>query len=435
MDSVGLQLRHCAAGRRMTEGSLLLALVLIFLTPLAAAGLALINAGLGRSRSAAHTMLASLCVMGVAALAYLICGFAWQSFSGGPSHAFIVDGNQWSWLGDGPLFLRGMQWDNSTAALVLLLGMFSAGLSAMIPLGTGSDRWRLSASLISTAVFAGFTYPLFAHWAWGGGWLQQLGVNCGLSHGFLDTGGAGVIHASGGLTALAMAWILGPRRGKYVDGVPAAVPGHDGIVVLFGCLVAFTGWLGLNGAGAMLFNGATPGSVVRVAVNTILAAGSACLATAAMTRVRYGRPDASLCANGWVGGLVASSAIAALVNPMAAALIGAITGAIVAISVEQLDLRLAIDDPGGAISVHGVAAIWGLLAAGIFGSGDWLAQTAGVATLLGFVFPVTYGLNCAINRFHPQRVAPDGDRQGMDLHELGAGAYPEFVTHHEDFTR
>jgi Amt family ammonium transporter len=374
--------------------------------------------------------------MGVAALAYLVCGFAWQGFQGGPAHAILIDGKRWSWIGSGPLFLHGMQWDSSSAPLILLLGMFSAGLAAMIPLGTGSDRWRLSASLLSTALFAGFTYPLFAHWVWSGGWLQQLGVNCGLSHGFLDTGGAGVIHASGGLTALSLAWILGPRRGKYVDGMPAAVPGHNAVVVLFGCLLALVGWLGLNGAGAMLFNGVTSsGDVVRVALNTLLAAGSACLTTAAVTRARYGRPDASLCANGWVGGLVASSAMAAMVNPMAAALIGAIAGAMIAILVEQLDLRLAIDDPGGAISVHGAAGIWGLLAAGVFGSADWLAQTAGIATLLGFVFPLTYALNWALNRFHPQRVAQDGDRQGMDLHELGAGAYPEFVTHHEDFSR
>jgi len=418
----------------VTEGTWVLALFSIFLTPLAAAGLALINAGLGRSRSAAHTMLASLCVIGVAALAYLTCGFAWQSFAAGASHTSLIAGKPWSWIGAGPLFLRGMLWDTSAAPLILLLGMFSAGLSATIPLGAGSDRWRLSASLLSTALFAGFTYPLFAHWVWGGGWLQQMGVNCGLSRGFLDTGGAAVFHVSGGLTALSIAWILGPRRGKYSDGMPAAIPGHNGILVLFGCLLALVGWLGLNAAGAVLFNGVTPGGgVVLVAVNTLLAAGAACLTTAALTRSRYGRPDASLCANGWVGGLVASSAIASLVNPLAAALIGTIAGALVAFSVEILDLRLALDDPAGAISVHGVAGIWGLLAAGVFGSGDWLAQTGGVATLLGFVFPLSYAINWTLNRFYPQRVAPDGERQGMDLHELGAGAYPEFVTHHEDF--
>lgn len=416
----------------MNDGVVEMALIFTFLTPLAVAGLALINAGLGRSRSAAHTMLASLSVMGVAALAYMVCGFAFQSFAGGPSRVFLVGGRQWSWLGAGPFFLRAMLWDSSS--VILLFGMLGAAVSALIPLGAASDRWRLSASLLSTAFFAGFTYPLFAHWAWGGGWLQNLGANCGLSRGFLDIGGAGVIHASGGLTALSIAWIVGARRGKYLDGLPAAIPGHNAVIVLFGCLLALPGWLGLNGAGLLLFNGAnTEGAIAKVAVNTLLTAGCACLAAAAVTRARYGRPDASLCANGWVGGLVASSAVAALVNPMAAALIGAIAGALVALSVEILDLRLALDDPGGAISVHGVAGIWGLLAAGLFGSGDWLAQTAGVATLLGFVFPLTYGFNWLLNRFYPQRVSPDGERHGMDLHELGAGAYPEFVTHHEDF--
>src|SRR5271165_2312285 len=139
----------------MTEGTVPLVLVLILLIPLAGAGLALMNTGLGRARSAAHTMLASLCVMGIAALAYMICGFAWQSFQGGPAHGLLLAGKRWSWIGAGPLFLHGMAWDSPTAPLILLFGMFSVGLSASIPLGAASDRWRLSASLLSTALFAG----------------------------------------------------------------------------------------------------------------------------------------------------------------------------------------------------------------------------------------------------------------------------------------
>jgi Amt family ammonium transporter len=199
------------------------------------------------------------------------------------------------------------------------------------------------------------------------------------------------------------------------------------------------GWLGLNSAGAILFTGAEFGRVALVAVNTTLAAAGACLAAAAITRARFGKPDASLCANGWVSGLVAVSAACAFADPAEALIIGLAAGALTTFAVELLESRLAVDDPGGAVSVHAVGGLWGVLAAGLFtgpsargASGQWLAQLVGIATLLGFVLPLTYGLNWLLNRFYPMRVAREGERQGMDLHELGAGAYPEFITHSED---
>jgi Amt family ammonium transporter len=208
-------------------------------------------------------------------------------------------------------------------------------------------------------------------------------------------------------------------------------------MVLFACLLALVGWIGLNSAGAMLFTGAAPERLPLIAINTLLAAASAGLSAAAVTRLRFGRPDASLCANGWVGGLVSSSAACALVPPAIAVMIGLVVGVLVPFAVEWFELHLAVDDPGGVISVHAVGGIWGLLALGLFagGQGQWLAQVVGVATLLGFVLPLTYGLNWLLNRFYPQRVAAEGERQGMDLYELGAGAYPEFITHNEEFTQ
>ena len=420
--------------------------VCILLVPLAAAGLALINAGLGRSRNAAHTMMSSLCVLAVAAAAYFICGSSWQGFPGRAAYAIQAGGKLWNWIGADPFFLRGIDTGGSSASLTAwlgaLLGMFSAGLVVLIPLGSGAERWRLGGSCASAAILAGWTYPLFAHWVWGGGWLAELGANFGLGRGFTDVAGAGSIHAVGGLTALAIAWILRPRRGKFAqEGMPTAIPGHNAVFVLFGCLLALLGWLGLNTAGAILYAGVGVDRVPLVAINTMLSAGSATLASALITRTRFGKPDASLSANGWVGGLVASSAGCAFVIPAAAVLIGLVAGALVTLSVEWLELHLHIDDPGGAISVHGMAGIWGLLALGFFdhlpgssGTYQWLAQLVGVATLLGFVFPLTYALNRLLNRISPLRVGLDGERQGMDLHELGANAYPELVTHQEDFT-
>jgi Amt family ammonium transporter len=416
--------------------------LLIFLIPFALAGIALMNSGLGRSRTAAHSLMACLAVAAVAAIAYAVFGFAWQGYAGRAAYAFAAGGKQWSWIGAERLFLLGLDFEGSPSALAASLGMFSAALAASIPLGAGAERWRLAGAMVSTAVLAGWTYPVFAHWVWGGGWLAQLGSNYGLGSGFADAGGAGTIQVVGGFSALSVAWILGPRRGKYShEGLPAAIPGHNTVFVLFGCFLTWIGWVGLNSAGAILFYGASPARIALIALNTTLAAGSALLATAMVTRARFSKPDASLSANGWVAGLVGSSASAAFMTPPAAVIVGLVAGALVPLCIEWLELHLGVDDPGGSIAVHGVCGLWGLLAAGIVarfpgGSTDQLqAQLAGIATLLGFVFPFIYGVNWLLNRFVPFRVRPEGERQGLDLTELGANAYPELAGHLEDFTQ
>ncbi|HEX3377264.1 MAG TPA: hypothetical protein VHS29_10415 [Candidatus Acidoferrales bacterium] len=428
----------------------------IFLVPFAGAGLALMNVGLGRSRSAGHMMMASLCALAVAGITYFVIGFAWQGAIGEPAYALILSGKSWNWLAAQPFFFRRLFFDGSEMPLTALLQMFSVGLAAIIPLGSGADRWRLRAICLSTSILAALTYPLFAHWVWAGGWLAQLGVNYGIGRGFLDAGGASTIQVVGGLTALAITWILGPRRGKYsADGMAPAIPGHNSVFVLFGCILALVGWIGLNSAGAILFTGALPSSAVLIGINTMLAASASALTAAFITKVRFGKPDASLTSNGWVGGLVASSASCTFLSPAEALVIGSIAGTAITFSIEWLELRLEVDDPGGAISVHAVGGIWGLLALGMFGEfqrpvlnvagdavagltpgiaeGQWLAQLIGVATLLGFVLPLTYAVNLLLNRFYPYRVSVEGERQGMDLHELGAGAYPEFMTHSDEF--
>jgi Amt family ammonium transporter len=303
--------------------------------------------------------------------------------------------------------------------------------------GAAAERWRLGASCASTALLAGFTYPVFAHWAWGGGWLAQLGANYHLGRGFIDSGGSGSIHAVGGLTALAVTWILGPRRGKYASGgMPAAIPAHNAAFVLLGSFLAWFGWLGLNCSGAMLFSGVEASRATLIAVNTTLAAGSALLAAGLITGTRFGKTDASLCANGFVAGLVASSAGCAVMRPAGAVLVGLIAGALAVFSVGWLEIYCKVDDPGGAVSVHAVGGLWGLLAVALVGQvsepDQWIAQLVGVATLIGFVLPVAYGLNQLLNRLRPQRVAAEAERQGLDLYELGADAYPDFVTHKED---
>jgi len=418
-------------------------IVCLLLIPLAACGMALVNSGLGRSRAAAHTMIASLCIFSVAVIMYFVCGFGFQGFAGAPSHVLNAGGKQWDWIGAAPFFFRKFELDGSSASLVAVFSMLCAGLAALIPLGAAAERWRLRAMCASTALLAGFTFPLFNHWVRVGGWLDQVGINYGLGHGFIDVGGSGWIQAVGGLTALSIVWILGPRRGKYSSTkMPNAIPAHSAVFVVFGGILCWVGWLGLNSAGAILFGGATPGQTLLVIVNTTLAAAAAGLSALIVTGLRFGRPDASLTCNGWIGGLVASSAGCLFIKPAEAVVAGAIAGILVTYAVEWLEFGLKVDDPGGSISAHAVGGIWGLLAAGLFArfpaqsgsnSGQFIAQLVGIATLLGFVLPFTYGVNRLLNWLVPYRVSIEGERQGMDLHELGADAYPEFVVHTEEF--
>lgn len=423
------------------DSGVVLCLGCILLVPVAIAGLALMNAGLGRSKNSAHLLLSTLCVFSVAAGAYFLCGYAFQGAAGLSSYWFLAGGREWSWISAGRFFFRGVVFDGSPRSLTPLFQILCVGLAAIIPLGACGGRWKLSASAMSAALLAGWTYPLFAHWVWGGGWLAQLGANFGLGTGFVDAGGSVAIHGVGGLTGLCATWILGARRGKYAGvgeagGMPAAIPGHDIVMVGFGCLLTIAGWLGLNSAGALLFAGVDPAKVVLVGLNTVLSAAFATVAAVFFTRLRFGKPDASLCMNGCVGGLVASSAGCASMAPPAACLTGLVAGALITYSVEFLEVRLRVDDPGGVISMHGLCGIWGGIAVAIFASnapGQWLAQLAGLATLLGFVLPLSYALLWGLNRVWPMRVPPEAERQGLDLHELGAGAYPEFITHGDEF--
>lgn len=405
--------------------SFALCLIFTLLVPLAIAGLALINTGLGRSRSAAQAMTSALCVASVAIFVYFVWAFSIQKFDN-----ITVQSDSFALANPG-LFLHGISWQTLSSAAALL-SFFSVALGSLIPLGTGVDRWRFGAVIISTVTFAGVSYPLFACFAW----HARLSLLNWGSLGLVDAGGSGFINATGGLTALAIAWLLGARRGKYsYNGMPAAIPAHNAVFVLFGCMLAWVGWLGLNSAGAMLYAGSPPEKSVLVVINTTLSAAAAGLTAAAVTRIRFRRPDASLIANGWMAGLVASSAGCATLKPATAVLTGLIAGALVVFSVEFFEFTLKVDDPCGSISVHAVCGIWGLLAVGIFSgqASQFMAQLVGIATLLGFVFPMTYGLNWLLNKFIPYRVSPDGERQGLDLHELGADAYPEFVVHADEF--
>jgi Amt family ammonium transporter len=426
----------------MSESLFAFTFVLLLISPLAIAGVALTNTGLGRSRSAAQAMLGNLAIVAVAAIVFAVFGVALAGEPSGAGHAFHLAGKAWNWIGSGRFLLGSLAAAPDSSFSAAQLGVFfeflAVALAALIPWGSGADRLRLAAGCACAAVLAGIVFPLVAHWIWGGGWLAKLGTNFGLGAGFLDFGGAASVHAVGGLSALAVVWIAGPRKGKFPkEGFSTAMPGHNAVYVLFGCLVSLVGWLAWNAAGAILWLHAPLSTLPVTAVNTFLAAAMALVATSAVTRFRFGKPDASMCANGWLAGLVASSACAALVTPAQSLFVGLVAGVATPLLVELLELAVSIDDPSGAITVHAVAGIWGLIAAGLFAPqpGQLLAQLVGVATLLGLVLPAVYLLFFLVNRVVPFRVDPDGERIGMDLHELGGGAYPEFVIHRDESYR
>ena len=361
-------------------------------------------------------MVAALCAVAVAALAWFATGFAWQGFPGGAARVLTIAGKSWNWIGGEPLWMRGVADQGAPANSAMLLGMMGAAMAAVIPLSSGGERWRLGATCLSSALLAGVTFPLFSHWAWGGGWLADIG--------FVDYGGGATIHAVGGVTGLAMAWVLGPRRGKYSrEGAPSAFPGHNGVLVLFGCFLAWIGCIGLGCAGATLFNG----SVALVVVNMTVAPAAASLAAAGLTRFRFGKTDASLTANGWTAGLAAAGAGCGAMRPAGAVLTGLVAGVIVIYAIELMELRLFVDDPGGAIAAHGVGGLWGVIAFGAIG-GRWLPQFVGAATIVGFVLPLAFCFNWALDRAYRQRAPVEGERHGMDLHELDVRAREHAVT-------
>lgn len=353
------------------------------------------------------------------------------------SYSLVLGSARFDWIGAVGVFFSGVHWDGSLPGYAAAFEVFAVGLAVIIPWGAGADRWRLRAVGLAAAVIGGLLFPLFAHWVWGGGWLAGLGASFQIGDGFIDPGGAATIQAFGGMTALIIAWLLGPRSTKFAGAAtPRAIPGHHMIYVLFGCMLMLPGWLAFNLLGATLFAGIAPPMLIPVAVNTLFCGAMALLGALFVTRIRFGKPDVSLCANGWVAGLVTSSAIAAYATPAEAMIAGVLIGGALPWLVELLEVFGRIDDPTGAIVVHGVSGLWGIFVLGFLGSfppGQMLAQLIGIGTLLGLMLPIAYGCFWLLNKVFPFRTTPEGEQLGMDLHELGAGAYPEFVIYGDDF--
>ena len=440
-------------------------LVTGFLVMFMQAGFAIVETGLCRAKNANHTMMMNFMVYGFGLFAYWVCGFAIQmggvggvSTLGGaaPLNAetsITVFGKSWGLFGTHGFFLtQGGTYDVAVMVLFLFQMVFM-DTALTIVTGAAAERWKYVAFATSSIFMGALTYPLFGNWAWGGGWLATLGSNYGLGHGYADFAGSGVVHAVGGITALALSMILGPRLGKYNrDGSPNAIPGHDIMIVLTGCFILAFGWFGFNPGSTLAASGNGALRIGSIAVNTMLAGCTGSFGAILYMWMRYGKPDASMTGNGLLAGLVAITAPSGFVNTVGAAIIGLIAGVLVCLSVEFFDRVARIDDPVGAISVQGTNGIWGVISVVLFadgksnyggswngvngsvqglfyggGGGQLVAQLIGVVTLVGIIFTISYVANFVIDFFIGQRVRPEDELAGLDIPEMGALCYPDFV--------
>jgi len=457
------------AGQNRIAINFVWTLITGFLVMFMQAGFAIVETGLTRAKSANHTMMMNFMVYGFGLFAFWVCGFALQMGGGAPystlgganslNSEFAVPalGKMWGLFGTHGFFLtQGGTYDVGVMVMFLFQMVFM-DTALTIVTGACAERWKYIAFAVSSVFMGAITYPIFANWAWGGGWLSQLGANFSLGKGYCDFAGSGVVHAVGGLTALAVSMIIGPRIGKYNrDGRPNAIPGHDIVLVLTGCFILAFGWFGFNPGSTLAASGNGALRIGSIAVNTMLAGCTGSFGSVLYMWIRYGKPDASMAGNGLLAGLVAITAPSGFVSTVGAAIIGIIAGVLVCLSVEFIDRRLKVDDPVGAISVHGTCGLWGVLSVGLLADGtsnyggSWngvagsvtglfygdasqlLAQLIGIGTLVGFVFSLSFVANSIIHLIVGQRVPAKDELAGLDIPEMGALCYPEFVLKEEE---
>src|SRR5713226_1213496 len=452
------------AGQNKIAINFVWTLVTGFLVMFMQAGFAIVETGLCRAKNANHTMMMNFMVYGVGMLAYWLIGFAIQEGGVGAianlggtaplsaEYTIHLFGKDLGLFGRNGFFLMHHGTYDVGVMVLFLFQMVFMDTALTIVTGTCAERWKYSAFLVASFLMGAFTYPLFANWAWGGGWLATLGGNFGLGHGYCDFAGSGVVHAVGGITALALGIIIGPRIGKYTrQGKPNSIPGHDITLVLLGCFILAFGWFGFNPGSTL---GASSNGNLRIssiAVNTMLAGMAGSFGAMLYMWIRYGKPDGSMSGNGLLAGLVAITAPSGFVNPVGACLIGFIAGVLVCISVEFIERVMRVDDPVGAISVHGTNGLWGVISVGLFADGKsnyagaWngvngsvtglfygdagqlVAQLMGVATLIGFVFTFSFVVNMIVEAVWGHRVTPKTELEGLDIPEMGALGYPEFA--------
>ncbi len=429
------------------------------------AGFALVETGLCRAKHAAHVVSTNFAIFGLGFVGYFIIGFplmfggySYPGYFGmdKPIGSALLGSNNWVFLWKGPLALSGKGYDVAVVAFFLYMVAFM-DTTATIPTGAMAERWKWKSFVIWGLFCGSIYYPLFGAWTWGGGWLSQLGDSLKLGHGYVDFAGSGVVHAVGGMAALAGAIVLGPRLGKYgPDGKPKTLAAHHMPMAMLGCFILLFGWFGFNAASTF---SATDNRFTIAAVNTAIAAAFG--AVAAMYLVSYTggkKPDPGSMINGMLAGLVAITAPCAFVAPWAAAVIGVTAAVIVTYAGRFIEAR-GIDDPVGAIAVHGVGGLYGVICVGLFADGTYgnawnaldrqwtkdhgvtglfyggegfkqlVAQLIGCGVLVTVIFGMALAFFTIQNKLTKGGIRSEeaDELEGLDIPEMGTHAYPDFA--------
>jgi len=378
-----------AVGHNRVAINMMWTLITGFLVMFMQAGFAMVETGLTRAKNVAHTMAMNFMVYPLGMLGFYIAGFAIM-FGGlgalgtmgsyaGLNHEISISlfGKSFGLFGGTGFFLTGTSYDVAVITLFLFQMVFM-DTTATIPTGALAERWKYSSFMIYGLLVSTVLYPVYGNWVWGGGWLAQLGSNFGLGHGHVDFAGSSVVHMTGGVIALFAGWMVGARIGKYnKDGSANPIPAHNIPMAIIGTFILAFGWFGFNPGSTLA---GTDLRIGIVAVNTMLASATgALIATLWMWKIRSNKPDPSMMCNGLLAGLVAITAPCAFVSPIVACLIGLIAGVLVVEGSFFIERVLKIDDPVGAIAVHGINGAWGVLSIGLFADGTYGDGWNGVA--------------------------------------------------------
>lgn len=391
-------------------------LIAAFLVFFMQAGFGMLEAGFTRAKNAANILMKNMMDFTMASLAYWMVGFG------------LMYGVGNGLFGASYFFLSGIP--EETAGVPTLAYWFFqvvfAAAAATIVAGAMAERTKFVAYLIYSFIISALIYPVIGHWIWGGGWLSQLG--------FLDFAGSTVVHTVGGWASLAGAIMLGPRLGKFTpDGKARVIPGHNIPLAALGVLILWFGWFGFNPGSSL--SGMDAHLIAKVAVNTNLAAAAGCLVSMLVVWFHFGKPDLSMAINGSLAGLVAVTAPCAWISIPSSVIIGAIAGVVVVYGVQLLD-RVKVDDPVGAIPVHGMCGVWGALAVGLFhesqglltGGGVHLlgVQALGSATVIGFTLVSMFLIFKILKATVGLRVSQKEEIRGLDIGEHGMESYAGF---------
>ena len=429
------------------------------------AGFALLTCGLIRKKNAGHLMMLNFAAYVFAALAYYAVGYAFQfgavainaapaNIGGTPTlNKFLLGSGLWGFLGGKGFFLTGPAYDAGSNVMILFQMVFMETAGYII-VGSICERITFGGFVLCELFVGAILYPVFGCWVWGGGWMSQLGNTMHLGHGYVDFAGSTVVHAVGGFCAMALAVVLGPRLGKYdKNGKPVAFPAHNLVFVVAGTFILLFGWMGFNPGSTL---GATDLRIGVVAMNTNLAAIMGSASALIVWYWMFGKPDITMACNGMLAGLVAITAPCAFVSPTGAVVIGLIAGVIVCMGVLFNERVLKVDDPCGAVSVHGYCGWFGAVAVGIFADGTYGAGWNGVgpASYLGvagkgvtgilhgdatqlttqlggatlcavWAFGATFIVFKIVNAVYPMRVSKEVELEGLDVPQFGMLAYPE----------